>query len=187
MSLCFGASGSISWPEVFADMWGDAVRSLWAAAVCVPAQSGPACSDSVALAVTQWLLQCPVTMPCCMEHLRIWKQNYTAACWVTFKHYLHPEVLMLWVTDVVFAGMPPKEGRRIEFSLLQKQENPEALTFCKWCFPLCGHTRYHAWIQGILEIRNHENHEPVGNSKFAACPNIYQPFSPTPKSHSLLE
>lgn len=179
MSLSSGASGSLSWSMEFADMWGEAVKSPCPAAVCVLAQPEPACSDSVALAVP---------CPCALLHggsLGIGKQNCTAASWLLFKHYLHPEELVLWVTNVAFAGKSPKGCRRIEFSSAKIGE-PQGTDFLRVMFsPLCKDECLNSRSSGNAGTM--ENHEPVRNSKFDACSNIYQSFSPTPKSHSLLE
>lgn len=80
---------------------GDAGGPPDPAAVCVLAQSGPACSGSCSA-----LSLCPA--PWRITGNMKTKLSYTAACWVPFKHYLHPKLLMLWVTDVVIAGMSPK-------------------------------------------------------------------------------
>lgn len=134
---------------------------------------GPACSDSVPLA-------CPVTVP---WSLWIWKQNCTAACWVRFKHYLHLHAgghrcglcwnvskgrRESWIQPSAKIG-EPQGFLQMMLSPLWSHKIP--------CFnSKCSGSEGTLWTMTLWEI--------PGLMPVLTLTSL---FSPTPKSHSLLE
>lgn len=146
MPLCFGTS----WPMALADVWGDGVRSPCPSCSFVLTESGPACSGSVALAV-----------PCHCAlldggSLWMWEQK-SHTQWSVGSH-LTENIISIQSCSCcgsqrlsLLECFQGKQGNWIQSGA--KIGELQDTDFLRWCFPLCGHTRYHAWIQGVLEMK----------------------------------